>query len=164
VATASCGICGKASIDQVAVRSDPIPSGPLVEPTVIVALPERLAADQAVFRTTGGLHASALFRPDGEIVAVREDVGRHNALDKLIGSQLLAGSLPLHDRIVLLSGRIGFELVQKSAVAGVPIVCAVGAPSDLAVEAAERLGVTLVGFLRGDEFNVYTRPERIASA
>lgn len=162
VATASCGICGKASIDEVAVRSDPIPAGPTIDPSVVVALPDRLRAAQAVFDATGGLHAAALFTPDGGLLAMREDVGRHNALDKLIGAQLLADALPLHDRIVLLSGRIGFELVQKAAVAGVPILCAVGAPSDLAVEAGERLGVTLIGFLRGDSFNVYTHPERVA--
>jgi FdhD protein len=162
VATASCGICGKASIDEVAVRVEPIPSGPVVEQSAITALPDRLLSAQAVFEATGGLHAAALFDPKGTLIAVREDVGRHNALDKLIGAQFLAGSLPLNDRIVLLSGRIGFELVQKAAVAGVPIVCAVGAPSDLAVEAGERLGVTLVGFLRDDSFNVYTHSERIA--
>ena len=164
VATASCGICGKASIDEVAVRCDPIPPGPTISAAVVVALPDRLRAAQAIFEATGGLHAAALFTPDGSLVAVREDVGRHNALDKLIGSRLLAGELPLHDRIVMLSGRIGFELVQKAAVAGVPIVCAVGAPTDLAVAAGDRLGVTLVGFLRGHAFNVYAHPERIAMA
>jgi FdhD protein len=164
VATASCGICGKASIDDVAVRCEPIPAGPVVSSPVIVSLPDRMLAAQAVFESTGGLHAAALFTPVGHLVALREDVGRHNALDKLIGSQLLAGALPLHDRIVLVSGRVSFELVQKAAVAGAPILCAVSAPSDLAVEAAERLGVTVVGFLRGDSFNVYSRPERIAVA
>ena len=115
-----------------------------------------------MFEATGGLHAAGLFDATGELVALREDVGRHNALDKLVGSQLLAGALPLHDRIVLVSGRTSFELVQKAAVAGVPILAAVSAPSDLAVEAAERLGVTLIGFLRGDGFNVYAHPERVA--
>ena len=116
-----------------------------------------------MFEHTGGLHAAGLFTPDGTLVVLREDVGRHNALDKLVGSQLLAGALPLHDRIVLVSGRASFELVQKAAVAGVPILAAVSAPSDLAVQAADRLGVTLVGFLRGDGFNVYAHPERIAT-
>jgi FdhD protein len=162
VATASCGICGKASLDQVQVRCRPIPDGPVVTPEALLALPGRLRAGQAVFGATGGLHAAGLFEPGGTLVAVREDVGRHNALDKLIGSRLLAGELPLHDRIVLVSGRVSFELVQKAAVAGVPILAAVSAPSDLAVTAAERLGLTLVGFLRGDGFNVYARADRIA--
>ncbi len=122
----------------------------------------RLREAQAVFEQTGGLHAAGLFDASGDLIVLREDVGRHNALDKLVGSQLLAGALPLHDRIVLVSGRTSFELVQKAAVAGVPILAAVSAPSDLAVEAAERLGVTLIGFLRGDGFNVYAHPERVA--
>jgi len=162
VATASCGICGKASLDEVEVRCAPIPDGPPVAPATLLALPSRLREAQAVFEATGGLHAAALFRPDGSLVAVREDVGRHNALDKLVGSQLLAGTLPLHDRLVLVSGRVSFELVQKAAVAGVPVLAAVSAPTDLAVEAAERLGVTLVGFLRNDGFNVYARPDRVS--
>jgi len=161
VATASCGICGKASLDEVEVRCDPIPVGPAVDPDTVIGLPGSLRDAQAVFEQTGGLHAAGLFTPDGRLVAVREDVGRHNALDKLVGSQLLAGALPLHDRIVLVSGRASFELVQKAAVAGVPILAAVSAPSDLAVEAADRLGVTLVGFLRGDSFNIYAHPERV---
>ena len=161
VATASCGICGKASLDEVEVRCDPIPTGPVVSRTVVLALPDMLRAAQAVFEATGGLHAAALFSPTGELIAIREDVGRHNALDKLVGSQILAGVGPLNDRILMVSGRVSFEIIQKAAVAGVPIVCAVSAPSDLAIEAAERLGVTLVGFLRGDGFNVYSRDERI---
>jgi FdhD protein len=161
VATASCGICGKASLDEVSVRSAPIPPGPVVARTVILGLPDSLRAAQAVFETTGGLHAAGLFTPEGELVAIREDVGRHNALDKLVGSQLLAGRGPLNDRILMVSGRVSFEIVQKAAVAAIPIVCAVSAPSDLAIEAADRLGVTLVGFLRGDGFNLYTRDERI---
>jgi FdhD protein len=162
VATASCGICGKASLDQVEVRCAPIPDGPVVTPALLLALPGRLREGQAVFGATGGLHASALFDPSGELVALREDVGRHNALDKLVGSRLLAGELPLHDRVLLVSGRASFELVQKAAVAGIPVLAAVSAPSDLAVQAADRLGVTLVGFLRGEGFNVYTRPDRVA--
>ena len=161
VATASCGICGKASIDEIAVRCAPLPDGPVVPPEVLLALPGRLRAAQAVFEVTGGLHAAGVFDADGGLIAVREDIGRHNALDKLIGSRLRAGELPLHDRIVLVSGRLGFELVQKAAVAGVPVLAAVSAPSDLAVEAAERLGVTVVGFLRGEGFNVYTRQDRV---
>ncbi len=163
VATASCGICGKASIDEIAVRCDPIEPGPVVPASVIVSLPVRMREAQTVFEATGGLHAAALFTTRGDIVTLREDVGRHNALDKLIGSQVLAGLLPLRERIVLVSGRVSFELVQKAAVAGVPIMAAVSAPSDLAIEAADRLGVTVIGFLRGDGFNVYSHPERIAA-
>jgi len=163
VATASCGICGKASLDEVEVRSAPIPDGPVVDPSTLISLPGTVRDAQAVFEHTGGLHAAGLFDPDGRLITLREDVGRHNALDKLIGSQVMAGALPLHGRIVLLTGRAGFELVQKAAVAGAPIVAAVSAPTDLAVEAAERLGVTLVGFLRGDGFNVYARADRIAA-
>jgi len=162
VATASCGICGKATLDEIEVRCSPIPAGPVIEPAVLVRLPGALREAQAVFEATGGLHAAGLFDADGGLLVLREDVGRHNALDKLIGGQALAGTLPLNDRIVLVSGRASFELVQKAAVAGVPILAAVSAPSDLAVEAAERLNVTLVGFLRGDGFNIYAHPERIA--
>lgn len=161
VATASCGICGKASLDEVAVRSDPIPEGPVVSRTVILALPDLLRAAQRAFDETGGLHAAGLFSPSGELLELREDVGRHNALDKLVGSQILAKTMPLHGRLLMVSGRVSFEIVQKAAVAGVPIICAVSAPSDLAIEAADRLGVTLVGFLRGDGFNVYAHDERI---
>jgi FdhD protein len=162
VATASCGICGKASLDEVAVRCDPLPPGePVVARDVILGLPDALRAVQVDFAATGGVHAAGLFAPDGRLVAVREDVGRHNALDKLVGSQVLAGSLPLHDRILMVSGRVSFEIVQKAAVAGIPIICAVSAPTDLAITAADRLGVTLVGFLRGDGFNVYAHDGRI---
>jgi FdhD protein len=161
IATASCGICGKASIDEVAVRCAPLPAGPVVSRAVVLALPDLLRAAQRAFDETGGLHAAGLFSPRGELIAIREDVGRHNALDKLIGSQVLAGAMPLHDRILMVSGRVSFEIVQKAAVAGIPIVCAVSAPSDLAIETAERLGVTLVGFLRGNGFNVYAHDARI---
>jgi FdhD protein len=161
VATASCGICGKASLDEVAVRSAPIPDGPVVARPVILALPDLLRAAQRNFDETGGLHAAGLFTPAGELLVLREDVGRHNALDKLVGSQVLAGAMPLHGRLLMVSGRVSFEIVQKAAVAGIPILCAVSAPSDLAIEAADRLGVTLVGFLRGDGFNVYAHDERI---
>jgi FdhD protein len=161
VATASCGICGKASLDEVAIRSDPLPAGPVVQRSVILALPDRLRAAQRAFDETGGLHAAGLFTAAGELIAVHEDVGRHNALDKLVGSQVLAKAMPLHERVLMVSGRVSFEIVQKAAVAGIPIVCAVSAPSDLAVEAADRLGLTLIGFLRGDGFNVYAHDERI---
>jgi FdhD protein len=161
VATASCGICGKATIDEIAIRCAPLPDGPIVSRSVILALPDMLRAAQRAFDETGGLHAAALFSPVGELIAIREDVGRHNALDKLVGAQVLAGTLPLHERVLMVSGRVSFEIIQKAAVAGVPIVCAVSAPSDLAIETAERLGVTLVGFLRGDGFNVYSHDRRI---
>ena len=161
VATASCGICGKASLDEVVVRSAPLASGPVVSRPVVLALPDLLRAAQRAFDETGGLHAAALFTPAGELLAIREDVGRHNALDKLVGSQVLANAMPLGQRILMVSGRVSFEIIQKAAVAGIPIVCAVSAPSDLAIEAADRLGVTLVGFLRGDGFNVYAHDERI---
>ena len=173
VATASCGICGKASIDEVAVRCDPLPDGPVVRRSVILALPDLLRAAQRGVRRDRRAARRRPVHAAGELVAIREDVGRHNALDKLVGSQVLAGALPLHERILLMvSGRVSFEIVQKAAVAGIPIVCAVSAPSDLAIETAERLGVTLVGFLRGDGFNVYSprrpdrpaRPERPGSA
>jgi FdhD protein len=161
VATASCGICGKASIDEVALRAEPLPDGPLVSRPVILALPDLLRAAQRAFDETGGLHSAGLFTARGELIAIREDVGRHNALDKVVGSQILAGAMPLHDRLLMVSGRVSFEIVQKAAVAGIPIVCAISAPSDLAIETAERLGVTLVGFLRLDGFNVYAHDARI---
>jgi FdhD protein len=161
VATASCGICGKASLDEVAIKSAPLKAGPVVSRSVVLALPDLLRAAQRAFDETGGLHAAGLFTPTGELIAIREDVGRHNALDKLVGSQLLAKAMPLGQRILMVSGRVSFEIIQKAAVAGIPIVCAVSAPSDLAIEAADRLGVTLVGFLRGDGFNVYAHDERI---
>ena len=161
VATASCGICGKASIDEVAVHANPIPAGPVIAPDVLRALPDLLRAEQRAFDATGGLHAAGLFRPSGELVALREDVGRHNALDKLVGSQVIARRLPLNDRVLMVSGRVSFEIVQKAAVAGIPVICAVSAPSSLAIDAAARLGVTLIGFLRGDRFNVYAHDARV---
>ena len=161
VATASCGICGKASLDEIAVRSDPIPDGPVIRREVLLALPDLLRAAQRAFDETGGLHAAGLFTPGGELIALREDVGRHNALDKLVGSQALAKAMPLHGRLLMVSGRVSFEIVQKAAVAGIPVVAAVSAPSDLAIQAADRLNVTLIGFLRGDGFNVYAHDERV---
>jgi FdhD protein len=162
IATASCGICGKASLDEVEMRAEPIPAGaPVVSRSTLLALPDALRGAQRAFDETGGLHASGLFSPTGELRVLREDVGRHNALDKAIGAEVLAGRLPLNDTILMVSGRVSFEIVQKAAVAGIPIICAVSAPSDLAISAAERLGVTLVGFLRGDGFNVYSHDDRI---
>jgi FdhD protein len=161
VATASCGICGKASIDDVVRRCDPLPDGPEVSAATIGALPDALRAAQETFEATGGLHASGLFSADGRLIVLREDVGRHNALDKLIGERAMAGALPLHGTILLLSGRVSFELVQKSAAAGIPILAAVGAPTDLAIATAEGVGMTLIGFVRGARANVYTRAERV---
>lgn len=161
-ATSSCGVCGKAAIEQVEVACERVPPGPTVRAAALRRLPDALREGQEVFSETGGLHATGLFTPEGELLALREDVGRHNAMDKLVGYALLEGLVPLHDRIALVSGRASFELVQKAAVAGIPILCAVSAPSTLAVDAARRLGLTLVGFLRGRRFNIYTHPERIA--
>ena len=161
VATASCGICGKASIEDVERRCPPLAVGPRVGPEVIRALPSRMREAQAVFATTGGLHAAALFDSTGELLALREDIGRHNALDKLVGSAALAGELPLSSAVLLVSGRASFEIVQKAAMAGIAFLVAVSAPSDLAVATAERLGMTLCGFLRGDRFNVYAGRERL---
>jgi FdhD protein len=160
-ATSSCGVCGKASLDAIDVQCAPIADGPVIAPAVVTALPDALRGAQAVFERTGGLHAAGLFDPRGTLVASREDVGRHNAVDKLIGAQLLEGRLPLSESILMVSGRASFEIIQKAATAGIPIVCAVSAPSSLAVDAARRFGLTLVGFLRGERFNIYTRAERI---
>jgi len=161
-ATSSCGICGKASLDQVEVHCAEIPAGPPVPASVVVSLPDALRKAQRIFEQTGGLHAAGLFDRAGSLVAVREDVGRHNAVDKLVGRALLAGELPLSEAVLMVSGRVSFELVQKAAVAGIPVICAVSAPSSLAVEAAARLGLAVVGFVRGRAFNVYSHPERLA--
>jgi len=160
-ATSSCGVCGKASLDDIAVRCDVVPSGFTVAADVLVSLPDRLREAQRVFDRTGGLHAAGLFDAEGSVLSVREDVGRHNAVDKVIGEQLLAGRVPLADRVLQVSGRASFEIVQKAAVAGIPVVSAVSAPSSLAVDAGERLGVTVVGFVRDGRCNVYTHPARI---
>jgi len=160
-AGASCGLCGKTTLEQVATHAAPIPPGLVVGRTVLVGLPARLREQQSVFDATGGLHACARFDPDGGLAVVREDVGRHNALDKLVGEAALTGGLPLASQIVMVSGRVSFEIVQKAVLAGAPVLCAVSAPSSLAVATADRLGQTLVGFLRGDRFNIYTHPERI---
>jgi FdhD protein len=161
LANSSCGICGKAALDEVEVRAAPVDSGPRVAASTLQSLPAGLSAHQRIFDQTGGLHAAARFTAAGELIATREDVGRHNALDKLIGHALLAGEIPLREQVLLVSGRLSFELVQKAAVAGIPVLCAVSAPSSLAVEAAERFGQTVVCFLRGSRFNVYAHPDRI---
>ncbi len=161
LSTSSCGICGKAALEEVEVRCAPVGPGPRVAASVLTTLPATLAEHQRVFGATGGLHAAAGFTAAGGLRAAREDVGRHNALDKLIGHALLERAFPRPYEIVLVSGRLSFELVQKAAVAGVPVLCAVSAPSSLAVAAATQFGQTLVGFLRDGRFNVYTHTERV---
>jgi FdhD protein len=161
LSTSACGICGKATLDELEVHCDRVGPGPSIAASTLRTLPDRLAEHQRVFGETGGLHAAARFTPSGDLIAVREDVGRHNALDKLIGASLLERGLPLAHDALLVSGRLSFELVQKAARAGIPVLCAVSAPSSLAVAAAERFGQTVVGFLRDDRFNVYTGRERI---
>lgn len=157
--TSSCGVCGKTSIDAVkTVASCPVSTKNVnISPEVIYALPGTLRRAQATFDATGGLHAAAFFDLNGELLSLREDVGRHNALDKLMGHHFKNGDLPMDEHILLLSGRASFELLQKAAMAGVRVVCAVGAPSSLAVETAEAFGITLIGFLRERRFNLYSK-------
>jgi FdhD protein len=161
--SSSCGVCGKGALEAVAVEAPRVESLVRFAAETVAALPRRLHGAQPAFAATGGLHATGLFDPDGELVCLREDVGRHNALDKVVGWAFLAGALPLHDRAVCLSGRISFELVQKAAVAGCPLLAAVGAPSSLAVELARDRGITLCGFVRGGRMNVYSEPWRVES-
>jgi FdhD protein len=163
--TSACGVCGKASLEALRLRGVPtIAAGPVVDPDVLRALPDRLRAGQGIFDATGGLHAAGLFDLEGNLLALREDVGRHNAVDKLVGWALLQKNLPLSRHIVMVSGRTSFEILQKCLMAGVPIVCAVSAPSSLAVAVARDFGMTLVGFLRGDRFNVYAGVDRVRVA
>jgi FdhD protein len=160
--TSACGVCGKASLEALRLRGcSVIPDTLEVAAEVIYSLPEQLRSAQRVFSITGGLHAAALFDAQGQLLSVREDVGRHNALDKLVGSALLSDQLPLNNHIVLVSGRSSFEILQKCLAAGVPIVCAVSAPSSLSVALAREFGITLIGFLRGERFNVYAGRERL---
>jgi FdhD protein len=162
--TSACGVCGKASLDALRVRSAPLRAPtPRVAPGTLTTLPARLRAAQGLFEVTGGLHAAGLFDAVGNLLAVREDVGRHNAVDKLLGWALMAGRLPLTDSIVLVSGRASYEILQKCLAAAVPVVCSVSAPSSLAVSLADQFGMTLVGFLRGDRFNVYAGAGRVAT-
>jgi FdhD protein len=160
-ATSSCGICGKAALEDVEVHCAAVGPGPSVTAATISSLPEKLRAKQKVFERTGGLHAAGLFTADGALVSLREDVGRHNAVDKVIGEQLLAGGLPADRHILQVSGRVSLELVQKAARAGIPILAAVGAPSSLAVAAGDRLGLTIVGFVREERLNVYSHAARV---
>jgi len=161
--TSSCGVCGKASIDglKAAHCASPPRGVPQIQSSLIPALPDKLREAQPVFSHTGGLHGAGLFNATGDLLAVREDVGRHNAVDKLIGAMFLEAKTPLHENILMLSGRISFELVQKALMAGIPIVAAVGAPSSLAIETALHFGMTLIGFLRGPRYNVYSGHERL---
>ena len=160
--SSACGVCGKASIEALQLRGCPvIPTSMEVSAEVIYSLPDQLRSAQGVFTATGGLHAAGLFNAQGQLLKLREDVGRHNALDKLVGSALLADELPLNNHIVMVSGRSSFEILQKCITAGVQIVCAVSAPSSLAVALAREFGITLVGFLRGRRFNVYSGLKRI---
>lgn len=162
--TSSCGVCGKASIDAVEVACPHLPAAAPVAASLIADLPARLRERQTLFEQTGGLHAAGLFTTTGRLRVVREDVGRHNAVDKVVGWAVQQGALPLDDHLLVVSGRASFEIIQKAAIAGIAIVVAVSAPSSLAVTAAERLGVTVVGFARRGRFNVYSRPDRITTS
>jgi FdhD protein len=160
-ATASCGVCGKATIDDVEVACPVVPLGDPVPASLLVSLPDRLREAQRVFDRTGGLHAAGLFTPDGQLRCLREDVGRHNAVDKIVGRGLLHPAAQAPGGVLVVSGRVSFEIVQKAAMAGIGILVAVSAPSSLAVAAADRLGVTVAGFVREGRMNVYSHPERV---
>jgi len=160
--SSSCGVCGKGALEAVAVEAPRIKSGLTVSAQLVAALPDRLRAAQPAFEATGGIHATGLFDEHGELICLREDVGRHNALDKVVGWAFRSGLLPLERSILCVSGRLSFELVQKAAVAGCPLLVAVGAPSSLAIELARDRGVTLCGFVRGGRLNLYSEPWRLA--
>lgn len=165
LSTSSCGVCGKASLEALpALCHTRLPDGFVVAASIIRELPDMLRRSQMVFNSTGGLHAAALFDRYGRLHDVKEDVGRHNALDKLVGRQFLDGMVPLYDRVLLVSGRAGYELVQKAIAAGIPILAAIGAPSSLAVDLARDANMTLVGFVRDRRFNIYSASQRIATA
>ena len=158
---ASCGMCGRRTIESLAVAVAPLSATWRVSASLIASLPDQLRVRQAVFDATGGLHAAGLFARDGSLIDIAEDVGRHNAVDKIVGRMLMREALPLSDHILCVSGRTSFEIVQKAIIAGMPIVAAVSAPSTLAVDLAQEFGVTLIGFIRGDSFNIYTHPHRV---
>jgi FdhD protein len=161
-AASSCGICGKATIESVRVRGiKPVNSDFQIDPEVLCSLPQRLRESQAVFGRTGGLHAAAVFNAGGEMLVLREDIGRHNAVDKVVGWALLNDRIPLQDSVLMVSGRGGFEIAQKSLAAGIPVLASVSAPSSLAVQIAREFGMTMVGFLRGRRFVVYSAPSRV---
>ena len=161
-ASSSCGLCGKASIESVHGHFEPLAKRePLITAETLLQLPTKLRSEQETFDKTGGLHAAGLFDTDGNLLTLREDVGRHNAVDKALGRLMLDGDFPLDHRVLMVSGRASFEILQKALAGRVPVICAVSAPSSLAVEFAQESGQTLVGFLRGDTFNVYSHPERI---
>lgn len=161
--TSACGLCGKTALDDVRARTRfPLPAtSTTVDTATLAAMPDQLRTRQTVFEATGGLHAAGLFTADGTALAVREDIGRHNAVDKVIGWALLENRIPAHDLVLIVSGRASFELVQKAVMAGIPLLGAVSAPSSLAVDLANESGLTLVGFLRGDTMNIYTRADRL---
>lgn len=164
IGTSSCGICGKTSLEAVRCVALPLPAAEFLVPVgVIRGFSEKMRAAQRVFARTGGLHAAGLFDVQGNLLALAEDVGRHNAVDKLIGGEVMGGRIPLSERILMVSGRTSFEIMQKAAVARAPVVCAVSAPSSLAVQLARDLNMTLIGFLRGDTMNVYANAERITT-
>jgi FdhD protein len=158
---ASCGLCGRRTIDSLIADVPPLPATWTMAPSVLATLPSRLRVAQTVFDETGGLHAAGLFTADGDLVEQAEDVGRHNAVDKVVGRMLLREALPLSDHVLCVSGRTSFEIVQKALLAGIPLVAAVSAPSSLAIDLAQASGVTLVGFVRGDSFNIYAHQGRV---
>jgi FdhD protein len=161
LSSSACGVCGAVLIEDLRRDLAVLPDGPSVDARLLPELVERLRSGQGVFERTGGLHAAGLFSPTGELICLREDVGRHNAVDKVVGRMLLEGKLPLNDTVLVVSGRAGYEIVQKSITAGIPVLAAVGAPSSLAVALTREFHQTLVGFLRGERFNVYSSPERL---
>lgn len=163
ITSSSCGICGKTCIDALSRRLEPIVAELRISPAALRAMASAMAAEQEIFAATGGLHAAALFDSAGRLIVAREDIGRHNAVDKVLGHALISGITPLRGHILLVSGRLSFEIVQKSVAAGVPVLAGVSAPSSLAVELSSELGLTLIGFLREGGFNIYSHPERIAA-